>query len=145
MSQFKKYLSYENLLYACLSVSLAATGGSLYYSEILGLPPCELCWFQRIFMYPLVVLFAVAIIKKDHKVHQYVIPIALLGTFYAFYHVLLQEGLINEDITKCISGIPCADESNVIYGIITIPFLSLLSFLAIDLMMFYVKYFKRKE
>ena len=91
-------------------------------------------------MYPLVALFAVAIIKKDYKVYQYVIPIAIVGTVYAFYHVLLQEGLINEDITKCLSGIPCAGESNRIYGIVSIPLLSFLSFFAIDIMMLYVKY-----
>jgi disulfide bond formation protein DsbB len=142
MNDVKKYLTLNNVLYVCLMISLAATLGSLYFSEVLRLPPCDLCWYQRVFMYPLVLIFTVAIIKRDPKVYNYVLPVALIGTAYAFYHVLLQEGIINEDITKCISGVPCTDESNVIYGIITIPLMSLLSFLTIDVLMLYLKYFK---
>jgi disulfide bond formation protein DsbB len=107
------------------------------------MPPCDLCWYQRIFMYPLVLIFSVAIVKKDYKIHDYVLPIAIIGTIYAFYHVLLQEGILSEDLSKCISGVPCTDESNVIFGPITIPLLSLNSFVVIDLSMLYLKFVRK--
>jgi disulfide bond formation protein DsbB len=141
MNSVKKSFTKNNILYLCLLISLAATTGSLYFSEVLRLPPCDLCWYQRIFMYPLVLIFTVAIVKRDHKIHDYVLPIALIGTMYAFYHVLLQESIITEDITRCLSGVPCTDESNRIIGFITIPLLSFIAFLFIDLSMLYLKYF----
>ena len=66
-------------LYTAWVTSLMATVGSLFFSEILHFPPCMLCWYQRILMYPLVVIIAVGILRRDKGVYQYVLPLSITG------------------------------------------------------------------
>jgi len=68
-----------NALKLAFLVALIATNGSLFYSEYAKFTPCLLCWLQRIFMYPLVVLFAIAVSKKDDKIFTYTLPLAVIG------------------------------------------------------------------
>ncbi len=83
-----------------------ATGGSLYFSEVMKLVPCVLCWYQRIAMYPLVVILAVAVWRRDVNVRWYAIPIALIGAGVSTYHYFL-EWFPQIDIHACKVGVPC--------------------------------------
>jgi disulfide bond formation protein DsbB len=90
--------------------------------------PCVLCWYQRICLFPLVVLLAVGLFSFDKSVVKYTLPLAIAGWLTAFYHTLLYAGIIPESIQPCTQGISCTEEYINLFGFITIPMLSLLSF-----------------
>ena len=128
-----------NALYIAWATALGATAGSLFFSNILNFPPCVLCWYQRIFMYPLALILGVGILAKDTKVHLYVLPLAAIGWVIALYHNLLYYSLIPDSITPCTSGISCTTKFIQYLGFITIPFLSLAAFSCILLFTFWSK------
>ena len=109
-------------------VGLMATMGSLFFSEVMGFVPCSLCWYQRIFMYPVAILLTIGIVKSDAKAIDYTLPLVFLGWLTAFYHKLLMWGIIPESATPCRSGIPCSARYINYFDFITIPFLSLVAF-----------------
>jgi len=119
------------LLYSAWLISLAAMFGSLFFSEILHFPPCVLCWYQRIAMYPLVLLLPVGILTKDRRINYYTLPLSFIGLFIAAYHCLLYYQLIPQSLTPCVQGISCTTKYIEWFGFITIPLLSLLGFLTI--------------
>ncbi|WP_047980636.1 disulfide oxidoreductase [Ornithinibacillus contaminans] len=123
------------LLYFSWITSIIATIGSLYFSEIKGFVPCELCWYQRIFMYPVPIILGIATFFKDFSVIKYVLPLSILGNFISLYHYLLQKipGLI--EIKPCHSGVPCNLEYINVFGFITIPLLSFISFTVIVILL----------
>ena len=125
--------SKRNLLYIAWITSLLAIFGSLYFSEILKLAPCFLCWYQRIFMYPLAVILPVGILLKDKNIYYYVLPLSVLGFTTAFYHNLIYYGLAQA--TSCVYGIPCTTKQIEWLGFITIPLLSFISFAIITICM----------
>jgi disulfide bond formation protein DsbB len=111
-----------------------ATCGSLFFSEVLGWPPCLLCWYQRILMYPLALILPIGILRRDRGLHLYVLPLALLGAPISLYHHLL----ITTDLfepPRCTSGVPCNVDYLNWFGFITIPLLALIAFLIIIVMM----------
>lgn len=135
MRKLIKFLS-KYALYIAFIQAWAATLGSLFYSEIVDLVPCKLCWFQRILMYPLVFLLTVAIIRKEKNIAYYVLPMALTGSLIAFYQYLLQmTPLGSVELTKCDLTNPCSKIDAIYLGFITIPLMSLFAFLLISLMM----------
>src|SRR3989338_8671049 len=97
----------KNLLQLALLQVTLATIGSLIFSEILKFPPCILCWYQRIFMYPLVIILAVGIWKKDKNVHLYALPLSITGLIISIYHNLLYYKILPESAAPCILGISC--------------------------------------
>lgn len=118
-------------IYFAWIVSLSALLGSMFFSEVMGFAPCSLCWYQRIFMFPLVIILLIGIVSSDKKVYKYVLPIAAIGGVIAFYHLLLQNNMIAEPLTPCtLSGL-CKEKYINYLGFVTIPFLSLASFLII--------------
>lgn len=123
------------ILYLAFSVALIATIGSLFFSEILHFPPCVLCWYQRIAMYPLVSIFAVAILKKDKNVDFYAWPLIIFGSVVGLYHNLLYYNVLSEALAPCIAGISCTTKFIQWLGFITIPFLSLIAFLTLGVTM----------
>jgi disulfide bond formation protein DsbB len=128
-------------LYGVFIISLLAMLTSLYFSNILGWAPCILCWYQRILMYPLVVISVVAIIFKDRKVYRYILPLSIIGILIAIYHNLLYFNILPESAAPCLNGISCTTKYIAYFGFITIPFLSLCAFVAITLLMLsYKKY-----
>lgn len=129
----------RNLLQFSLVIALTSTLGSLYFSEILKLPPCLLCWYQRIFMYPLVVIFAVGIWKKDKNIPYFALPLSIIGVIIAAYHNLLYYKIIPESLAPCTLGISCTTKQIEWLGFISIPFLSLLAFIAITLLVLLFK------
>lgn len=128
-------------LHLIFALSLLAALGSLYFSDILGWVPCVLCWYQRILIYPVVLISAVAIIYKDAKAYRYILPLSILATLVALFHNLLYWGVIPEGFIPCRDGVSCTDVDLQLFGIITIPLLSLVASLMImGLILIYRKY-----
>lgn len=123
------------LLYGAWFVSVIATLGSLYFSEIKGFIPCELCWYQRISMYPLVLILGIATFQNDLKAPRYVLPLSLLGGSISILHYLEQKVPGFGGIKPCANGVPCSSEYINWLGFITIPFLALVAFLLITIAM----------
>lgn len=123
----------ENSLALIFIVSLIATLGSLFFSEIAGFTPCKLCWYQRILMYPLVLISIIALYKKDNNVIKYIIPMSIIGGLIAAYHYLLQIGIITTNLPCSTVGYSasCTEFFILEYGYITIPMMSLVAFLMI--------------
>ncbi|MFA6789235.1 MAG: disulfide oxidoreductase [Arcobacteraceae bacterium] len=112
-------------------IALIATLGSLFFSEVMHFIPCSLCWYQRIFMYPLAVIFLVNLLYPDDKVYQYALPLVLIGLAIAVYHNLLMFKIIPESLSPCVQGVPCSVDYLNWFGFITIPLLSFTAYLAI--------------
>ena len=131
----------RNVLYFAWGTSFAALAGSMYFSEVKHFLPCTLCWYQRILMYPLVLIIAVAIVKKDQKVADYVLPLAALGGLVALYQFFLTQGWVSDTLARCsLSGISCTTRYVEWLGFINIPFMSLVSFVFIAFcMLIYIK------
>jgi disulfide bond formation protein DsbB len=120
------------LVFACWLIASVATLGSLFFSEVMGHPPCVLCWYQRICMYPLVLVLPAGLFPFDRNIVRYALPLSLLGLLLAVFHLLLVAGYIPEGIKPCIQGIPCTEVQIVWFGFVTIPLLSAASFLLIS-------------
>lgn len=108
-------------------ISLIATLGSLYFSEIVGYPPCDLCWYQRIFMYPMTIILGIAVYKRSNEVIPYILPLPLIGFSIALYQYILQN-LPSGDSAFCGPDISCTTKYIDLFGFITLPFLSMVSF-----------------
>ncbi|MCF3942036.1 disulfide oxidoreductase [Oceanobacillus alkalisoli] len=122
----------ENLLLIIWVQAFVATTGSLFYSEVMGYIPCELCWYQRILMYPLVIIYGLALWKKDVKMTLAGLILSGIGMFVSTYHYLLQKvPALHEVGGSCSGAVPC----NAIYvnylGFITIPFMAGVAFIVI--------------
>lgn len=120
------------LVFAAWFVAALASLGALFMSEVMGFEPCVLCWWQRIFMFPLVLILALGLFPFDAKVLRYAMPLALIGLAVAAFHVLLTIGLIPEALAPCRQGIPCKTIQIEWFGFVTIPLLSFLAFLALN-------------
>lgn len=116
------------LLFLCWILASVATAGSLFFSEVMNFPPCVLCWYQRICMYPLVLIFAVGFLRDEKESFFYSFPLALIGLGIAVYHNLLYYKILPESAAPCREGISCTTVFFEWLGIITIPSLSLIAF-----------------
>lgn len=110
--------------------------GSLYFSEVMHFPPCTLCWYQRIAIYPLAFLIPMGIIRKDVNLPYYILSIIVPGFLVSIYHNLLYYGILPETIAPCAQGVSCITKYIEWYGFITIPLLSLFTITAIMISMF---------
>ncbi len=119
------------LPYAAWIVALVATAGSLFFSEVMELPPCVLCWYQRIAMYPLVIIIGVAILTNDGRWKKYSLPLVLIGLAISVYHNLLYYGILPESVAPCVEGISCTSRQIELFGFITIPLMALAAFIII--------------
>ncbi|PJC21502.1 MAG: disulfide bond formation protein B [Comamonadaceae bacterium CG_4_9_14_0_8_um_filter_57_21] len=119
------------LIFTAWLVATVAALGALFMSEVMGLAPCVLCWWQRIFMFPLVLILALGLFPFDPKVTRYALPLAVIGLGLAAFHVLLTMGIIPEALAPCRQGIPCKTIQIEWFGFVTIPLLSLFAFLTI--------------
>lgn len=119
-------------LYVVFAQALLAMLGSLYFSEIMKLPPCVLCWYQRIALYPIVLLAGIAIWHDDRKVaYRYLLPLASIGLLISVYQNLLYYKILPETIQPCTFGISCTAKLIEWGGFITIPLLALIAFVVI--------------
>ncbi|MDO8948537.1 MAG: disulfide bond formation protein B [Desulfocapsaceae bacterium] len=117
-----------NILFICWLLATSSTMGSVFLSHVMEFAPCVLCWYQRMCLFPLVILLAVGLFSFDKNVVKYTLPLAIAGWLTAFYHTLLYAGIIPKNIQPCTQGVSCTEEYINMFGFITIPMLSLLSF-----------------
>lgn len=120
---FKWTLVFIGWLIATLS-----TLGALFLGEVMGYTPCVLCWYQRIAMFPLVLILFAGLFPFDPRVVRYALPLAASGLLLAVFHIVLLAGWIPENIKPCQQGVPCSDIQVVWFGFITIPLLSVMAF-----------------
>ena len=118
-------------LFLAWLVALVASAGALFLGEVMGKTPCLLCWYQRIAMFPLVVVLGVGMFDGDARSARYALPLAWAGWGLALYHNLLFWGVISEDLSPCRQGVPCVDAQSQVAGSVPIPLMSLLAFTAI--------------
>jgi|SRR6185436_3204360 len=139
---FGKY----GLVFAFL-VSLGAIAGSLYYSQIAGFEPCELCWFQRICMYPLVVLLGMALIKKDRKITDYILALSGIGFVISLYHnyIYYYSGGLNLTCQLGGAAVSCVKRYVFELGYVTIPMMALTAFALIIIFMIFCKLYERSH
>jgi disulfide bond formation protein DsbB len=116
------------LLYGVFLQSVIATLGSLYFSEVMKLVPCVLCWYQRICMYPIVSLSFVGIARNNRSATWYILPLAMIGWSIALFHNLLYYGVIPHALQPCATGVSCTSQTIAWLGFITIPLLSFVAF-----------------
>jgi disulfide bond formation protein DsbB len=116
-------------LWLAFLVTAIATGGSLFFSEIAHFVPCELCWFQRICMYPLSIITLLAAIANDFRVARYLLPLPLVGAGVSVYHLLVENGVVHQ-AQACLLSAPggCATKWIDEFGYMTIPTLALSAF-----------------
>ncbi len=117
-----------NLIFGSWFVAAVSTAGSLFFSEVMMYPPCVLCWYQRICMYPLVIILMTGLFPADRNVVRFSLPLASAGWLIAFYHNLLYYKILPESVAPCRAGISCTTVHIEWLGFITIPFLSLVAF-----------------
>ena len=136
----------ENALLMIWVVSLTATLGSLYFSEIRGYEPCTLCWYQRILMYPIVIMTTVAYIQKNAKIAVTTAVFSCIGAATSLYHYSLQKLDFLHDSAPSCGVVPCTGQYINWLGFITIPFLALTAFVLIAAISFYlVKVLKEEK
>jgi disulfide bond formation protein DsbB len=129
--------------YALLTAFLIATAamlGSLVYSEVIGYEPCVLCWYQRVFMYPQVLLLWMGMYRKDGSVKDYVLALSAIGAIIAFYHYMLQIGAAPSVVCSAVGySVDCAQNFTMQLGYITLPMMSLTAFLMVAVLMLILK------
>ncbi len=116
-------------LWCAFVVAAIATGGSLFFSEIAHFVPCELCWYQRICMYPLSLLLLFAAAHDDYRVVRYLLPFPVIGAGVSIYHLLVENGVVSQ-ASSCLISAPGGCEVKWIdeFGYMTIPTLALTGF-----------------
>ena len=119
-------------------VVLVATLGSLFYSEIAGFKPCDLCWFQRIFMYPEVILLGLALVKKESRIVDYALSLSVVGFLFSLYHnyIYYQGGGFCQIFGSAVS---CTNRYVLSFGYITLPLMALTGFLLVIVLLMFSK------
>jgi disulfide bond formation protein DsbB len=136
----------ENSLLFIWLVSLVATLGSLYFSEIRSYEPCELCWYQRILMYPIFLITTVAYIQKNARIAVTTAVFSCIGGAISLYHYGLQKLDFLADAAPACGRVACTGQYINWLGFITIPFLAGTAFLLIAIASFYmVKVLKEEK
>ncbi len=116
-------------LWVAFLVAALATGGSLFFSEVAHFVPCELCWFQRICMYPLSIVALLAALAGDYRVARYLLPLPVVGAGVSTYHLLVENKVVGQT-SACLVSAPggCATKWIDEFGYVTIPTLALTGF-----------------
>jgi disulfide bond formation protein DsbB len=123
----------ENGLRLAFILAALATAGSLFYSNYAGFAPCPLCWFQRIFMYPQVLILGLALLKKDNHIIDYSLMLSITGGLISVYHNYIY--FLGLHSTICTSAESCTTPYLTVFGYITIPIMALTVFAAISLIL----------
>lgn len=122
-------------LWAAWLVALVSMLGALFFSEVMDMEPCVLCWYQRIAMFPLVLILGTGAYQQDTGCVRYALPLAGVGWLVALYHCLLYGGFIPQGLQPCGKGNSCMAQKLELVGFVTIPLLSLLAFTFIVLLL----------
>ncbi|MED3575129.1 disulfide oxidoreductase [Cytobacillus praedii] len=121
----------ETWLFVSWAASVLAMFGSLYFSEIRQYEPCTLCWYQRILMYPMVIILGIAVIRKDYRISIYTMVLSAIGGCISLYHYSIQKISFLADHAASCGRVPCTGQYINWLGFITIPFLALIAFIII--------------
>jgi disulfide bond formation protein DsbB len=127
------------ILFLAWFLATTSTLGSLFFSHVMEFAPCVLCWYQRIFLFPLVLILPAGLFPFDRKVVKFALPLAVAGWLTALYHNLLYAGIIPESIQPCSRGVSCTEEYIELFGLLSIPMLSFLSFSTIAALLIILK------
>lgn len=127
------------LLFGAWLIALASTLGVLFVGEIMGQPPCVLCWYQRAFMFPLAVILSVACYRSDGAVWRYGLPLAAIGGVIAAWHTLVFTGLVPTALEPCGAGPSCSSTNMTILGGLPLPLLSTGAFGTIAILLHIVR------
>ena len=133
------YLKQQYALFISWVIALVAMLGSLYFSEIRQFVPCTMCWYQRICMYPLVLILGIGSFQNDFNVKKIALPLSIIGLLISTWHYLEQKVPGFAEIKPCTQGVPCSSEYINVFGFITIPFLAGTAFLLISLILIFTK------
>jgi len=125
--------------------ALVATIGSLYFSEVEHFIPCTLCWYQRIFMYPLAIILGIAFYRNDKGITKYALPLSVIGMLISGYHTVLQKIPYLQQFEMCTSGVPCSKDYLNWLGFITIPLLAFIAFTIITICLAFIVRSQKKE
>ena len=128
-----------NLLFACWLIASGSALGSLFFSHVMGFAPCVLCWYQRIALFPLVLILPMGLFPLDAKAAKFALPLTVAGLLTAIYHNLLYAGLIPKGIQPCAQGVSCTENYFELFGFVSIPVLSLLALSAMTALLIIVK------
>lgn len=126
-----KAVSDWNLLFAAWLIAAVSALGSLFFSQVLDYAPCAMCWYQRICLFPLVLILGRGLFPLDRSAAKFALPLAAGGWLLALYHNLLFVGVIPADMQPCTQGVSCTETYISWFGFVSIPLLALLSFTAI--------------
>jgi len=127
-------------LWLAAAIAVAALVLSLWYSEVVGLLPCTLCWFIRTMVYPLAFMLPIAAWRRDTEIWRYVLPLAAVGSLISSYQHLMQMGVISGGACHALSGtVDCAIRYIYEFGYMTFPLLGLTAFVAIALLVWIVR------
>ena len=124
----RRVMSKETALTAAWIVALGSSLAVPVIGEGLGQAPCNLCWFQRAFMFPLAVVLGLGLWGDDHRVGRYGVALALGGAAIALWHLCLYIGLLPERIQPCTATGPSCTDDNQVFLSVPIPLLSLVAF-----------------
>lgn len=128
-------------------IAFGAVFVSLFYSNIIGFPPCELCWIQRIFLYPQLILFGMELYKKDKSIVDFSIAFATLGSIASLYHIYVENG--GESALPCaqnvVGQVSCATRYVYEFGYITIPVMAFSLSIALIVLLLNYKYVNRMK
>ena len=114
-------------------VALVSTLGALFIGEVMAQMPCVTCWYQRIAMFPIVIILGVGLLRDDESAWIYALPLALSGLALALWHSLLYAGVLPKPIVPCTAeGPSCTGAEQLLFGTIPIPYLSLTAFVLIS-------------
>ena len=140
------FISSHGILFAFIT-SLLAMLSSLFYSNIAGFPPCELCWYQRIFMYPLVIILGIAHFRRDKNILHYAMPLAVIGFIISLYHnvIYYKMGGLSAICNFSDIGVSCIQRYVFELGYVTIPLMALTAFAMVIMLLVLNKlYLKNK-
>jgi disulfide bond formation protein DsbB len=124
-------------LFSAWLVASIATMGSLFFSEVMKFPPCVLCWYQRIGMYPLVFILLAGLFPVSKSVIKFSLPLTATGWLISVYHNLLYYKILPESAAPCVQGVSCTTVFIKWFGFVTIPFLSFVAFTLILILLFF--------
>ena len=133
--QCRVYSAHSMNLKMSFLVAVAGTVGSLYFSEVMKLPPCSLCWYQRIFLYSLMFVFGSALWSESREYKIYSFPLVIAGLAISIYHNLLYTGIISEALAPCTKEFSCTAKQLELFGFMSIPLMSMLGFLCIAILL----------
>lgn len=119
---------YQQLIFSQFLVASSGLWGSLFFSEVLKLPPCDLCWYQRVFLYPVALITLTGLFIQSKETHKFIMPNLIIGFVISVYHNLIYYKVIPV-IIPCGEGVSCTTQQLNLFGFITIPMLSLCAFI----------------